>query len=412
MQKKPFTLFFWLIILMLALQACNRIPISRPIPTDPSVPKQETVEPPAPETLPPAEQPPQTEEPVPTEVPSEPTQDPVEDINEDGQIAYIFGGNVWRYLVTPGISQQITTDGSTADYTNRYTNPQFSPDGRYLAYTKNGVSTVLDFLDNVTIDLSPYGEFFSWTGTGHQFFVELGDFECPPVDNLSEQTLINFDVVRYDLDVLTSPAPLANIGGGLKFLSAISPNGLYATVTNCGCYSECGSDTLWYLPTVSTISAPASLRIGNVDFSSDSLFMVVSNYQMFGYSQSPLYIANSDFSGLLSIYDEPNVAPTTSQWSPDMLWIGFTAISFTNDMEASDSRVILVHPDGSGQMVVEGNFANMADWAPDSSKLIYYQEVGSTYTFYIYDLAAMTKTMLPFTVDAYNTDIDWGVLLP
>jgi hypothetical protein len=39
---------------------------------------------------------------------------------------------------------------------------------------------------------------------------------CPPVENLEDQALLNFDVMRYDQSNLSSVSNLGNIGGGLK----------------------------------------------------------------------------------------------------------------------------------------------------------------------------------------------------
>jgi hypothetical protein len=342
---------------------------------------------------------------IPTEMPTPVSTGP-------GQIAYISGGNVWRYLISDGQSVQVTMDGAADNPETRYSNPQFSPDGRYLAFTKNGVSSVVDLTSGDVIDLMGYGMFFRWDTSGNQFFTTRGDFECPSLENLDDQDLLNFDVLRYNLSNLETPEIIANVGGGLKFLTAISNDGQWAGIQNCACYSECGSTSLWHLPTASTIAMPEELYAGNLDFSPDASQVILSQYQMYGYVQSPLYVAGSDLYNMTVVFEEANVAPTLALWSPDGAWIAFTAISFDQDsMEATDSRVILIRPDASEMTVAASGFAELVDWSPDSSKLLYKLGDPASETFYIYDLDDWSQTPVPMTIDPYTSrSMDWGRL--
>jgi Tol biopolymer transport system component len=344
--------------------------------------------------------------------PPPPTAVPTPAIIANGQIAYISEGNVWRHIFSNSMAIQVTTDGMSGDPGTAYKNPRLSPDGRYLAYTKAGVSALADLVDGTFIDLSSYGEFISWTGQGHEFFAQIGNMECPAVENLADQALLNFDLYRYDLANLSSPIFLANISGGLKFVSAISKDGQWASINSCGCYSECGNEQLWHLPTASVITPPPDLYPGNFDFSPNSSALTVSTWQMYGYTESPLYVGNIDMSGLTSIFSDPQTAPQLALWSPDEQWLAFTAITFDTDgMEITERRVMLVKADGTNLGTVEGGMASLVDWSPDGSKLLYRQTAPASETYATYELSSGLKQHAPIYIDAYSSgNMDWGNL--
>ena len=341
-----------------------------------------------------------------------PTEMPTQVSANPGQIAYISGGNIWRYLISDGQTIQVTMDGAAANPETSYTNPQFSPDGRYMAFTKNDISSIADLTSGDVIDLTGHGRFFRWDLSGNQFFTTRGDFECPPLDNLDQQDLLNFDVLLYNLSDLETPEIIANVGGGLKFLTAISNDGQWAGIQNCYCYSECGATSLWHLPTASIITMPEELSAGNLDFSPDASQVIISQYQMYGYVQSPLYVAGSDLYNMNVVFEEADVAPGLALWSPDGAWIAFTAITFNQvSMEATDSRVILIRPDGSEMTTVTSGLSELVDWSPDSGKLLYKTGDPSFETFYIYDLDDWSHTPVSITIDPYTSrSIDWGRL--
>ena len=404
----------WITILMLLTLtlACRLTTLPEPTPTDepevslPTLAPTETAtdepillaEPTATEDLQP------TPEPTPTE--PEPTIAPA----SSGQIAYISGGNLYRYLIDSGETLQVTTDGIPDDYFNSYGRPRFSPDGRYLAYNQGDESTVLNLVDNSSIDLGEYGQFFAWTGEGTQFYGMQGDFACPDIDDLDDQVLINFDILLFDLDDLTNPTHLANIGGGLKFMAAISPDGQWASIVHCGCYSECGSENLWYLPTANPINPPIEVFPGYIDFSSDNSRLTVSMYQLYGYFHSPLYAANIDYSEMTEIFADPDVAPINAQWSPDGEWIAFTGVVLTHDEFVEDDRCVrLVRPDGSQEVIVECSDADFLTWAPGGDQLLFSQQLGTQESLFIYDLSTSSRTELPIQMDPFF-GIDWGRL--
>jgi hypothetical protein len=346
--------------------------------------------------------------PSPDPTPTEPA--PTAPPTTSGQIAYIYNGNVWRYFVDSMESVQVTTDGVPGDYQNTYGRPAISPDGRYLAFNKDTSSWIQDLVTNTLIDISDYGQFFAWTGEGTQFFGVQGDFACPDIDNLEDQVLINFDILRFDLDDLPNPTLLANIGGGLKFMAAISGDGQWASIVHCACYSECGSENLWHLPSAKSIPPPIDLFPGYIDFSPDNTQLTVSLYQLYGYYQSPLYVANIDYTGMVEIFSDPSVAPIDAQWSPGGEWIAFTGVILTDDeLVESDRCVRLIKPDGSQEYVVECLFANFLTWSPDGDQLLYSQRLGTQAHIFIYDLATSSRTKLPIQLDHY-ADVDWGRL--
>ena len=327
-----------------------------------------------------------------------------------GQIAFIQNGNVWRYLIDSNEILQITSDGIPGDYISHYGKPGFSPDGRYLAFNKGAGSRVLDLTNNALIDISSYGQYFAWSGEPTQFFGVRGEFACPDIVNLDDQDLINFDILRFDLNDLANPTLLANIGGGLKIPTAISGDGQWASIVFCRCFSECAYEDLWHLPSSSAINPPTNLYPGNIDFSPDSAKLTVSQHQMFGYIQSPLYVANIDYSSMIEIFSIPNVAPINAHWSPDGEWIAFTGVIFTDDeIMETDRCVRLIRPDGSQEFVIECSFANFVTWSPDGDQLLYSQVIGTQEHLFIYDLATSSPTKLPIQADPYS-EIDWGRL--
>ena len=411
-MKKKISIFLWMLMLLAVSLSCRLPGIPAPTPTDEPQISPPTLEPTItathnqiliPEPTPVDEIPPSPE---PTATDPEPTPAPT----TSGQIAYIYNGNVWQYFVDSKETVQVTTDGVPHDNRNTYGRPGISPDGRYLAFNKDTSSWILDLVTNTLIDISEYGQFFAWTGEGTQFFGVQGDFACPDIDNLEDQALINFDILRFDLNDLANPTLLANIGGGLKIPAAISGDGQWASIVHCACYSECGSENLWHLPTANSITPPIDLFPGYIDFSPDNAQLTVSQYQLYGYFQSPLYVANIDYAGMLEIFSDPAVAPIDAQWSPDGEWIAFTGVIVTEDeLVESDRCVRLVKPDASQEYVVECLFANFLTWSPEGDQLLYSQRHGTQEDVFIYDLATSSRTKLPIQVDQY-TDLDWGRL--
>jgi Tol biopolymer transport system component len=140
--------------------------------------------------------------------------------------------------------------------------------------------------------------------------------------------------------------------------------------------------------------------------------MTVSRQQMFGYVESALYVANTDYSEILEVFSAPNTASLDARWSPDGEWIAFTTVSFSDDeFTETDRCVRLIRPDGSQEAMVECTFAELATWSPDGAQLLYSQNDGSLEQFFIYDLITGTKTPIPIQVDPYTKGyIAWGRL--
>jgi hypothetical protein len=338
------------------------------------------------------------------------TEQPSTEMNS-GQIAYRFDGQIWRYLVDSGEMNQLTSFEIVDQFSIGYPRAQFSPDGRYLAYNSAGGSWIQDFESDNTIDISPYGQFFTWQGEGYQFYGIQGDMECPDIEDLEDQELINFDILRFSVDDLSSSTFIANIGGGLRFLGAISSDGEWASINSCGCYSECGPANLWHLPTLSTIIPPDGMAAGSFDFSPDNERMVFWQQQMYGYVEAPLHAANTDYTDTIELFYAFDAAPLNARWSPDGEWIAFTVVYFDDEQTETDRCVSVIKPDGTLMIEVACQFANMAAWSPDGSQLLYSQNDGSLDHFFIYDLESWMVTPIPIFVDARTTSyIDWGRL--
>ena len=349
---------------------------------------------------------------LPTAMDTELATEPATNMINSGQIAYRYDNQVWRYLVDSGEMIQVSSGVTGDEFSMTYGRAQFSPDGRFLAYNLGDGSWIQNFEVGTRIDISPYGQFIAWQGEGTQFYAVQGEMECPAIEDLDDQELLNFDIVRLDLTDLNNATLIANISGGLRFMSAISPNGEWASINICGCYSECGPASLWHLPSLSVITPPAGVEVGNFDFSPDSQQMTVSLQQMYDYVESALYVANTDYSEMIEVFSASNTAPLDARWSPDGEWIAFTTVSFADDeFTETDRCVRLIRPDGGQESVVECAAAKLATWSPDGGQLLFSQNEGSLDQFFIYDLNTGTKTPIPIQVDPYTRGyIAWGRL--
>lgn len=117
-------------------------------------------------------------------------------------------------------------------------------------------------------------------------------------------------------------------------------------------------------------------------------------------------------SGLTPVFSEVNTAPTLALWSPDGEQLAFTAVSFgADDMEMTESKVILSHPTGGGMFVVESGMADLIDWNPDGSKLFYRQTSGTSESFFNYEIVPGMKVPVPIMIDPYSSrNVDWGMI--
>ncbi|MBN2048615.1 MAG: PD40 domain-containing protein [Anaerolineaceae bacterium] len=350
---------------------------------------------------------------LPTEL-VEPTQEPTEtpaptDLPpSQGQIVYEDQGNLWIYRVDSGEMIQVTFDGIADSYEGSYQQPSLSTDGQTLAYSKNQVSYLQELSTGTVTDLRDWGRFFKWGTAPAEFYAARGEMECPALENLEDQELLSFDVIRYNRADLKDAEILGTISGGLFFPQTISNDGRWISVLACACYSECGSHVVWDLQTNAAQGSPDFLYPGELDFSPDSQHLTVSDQQMYGYFESPLYVANHDLSGTMEIYRAPDTAVYEPKWSPDGSWIAFTLIGFDAEAyEATGSRVLLIRPDGTEALTVEEGYAMFLAWSPDGTKILYNQAGGGLDAMYVYDLASGEKTLLPIPL---SSDADWGVL--
>ncbi len=89
-----------------------------------------------------------------------------------------------------------------------------------------------------------------------------------------------------------------------------------------------------------------------------------------------------------------------------------TLVYFDSDgMTLTDSRVVLLKPNGSNVTIVDGPDASFVDWSPDGTQVLYSITSGSTSTLKIYDLASGVKSTLPMTVSgSMYLEADWGDL--
>jgi Tol biopolymer transport system component len=131
---------------------------------------------------------------------------------------------------------------------------------------------------------------------------------------------------------------------------------------------------------------------------------------MYGYTQSPLYVANIDYSAMDEIFSVPNVAPINAQWSPDGEWIAFTGVGFEDDMFTESDRCVWLTKLNGDAFVVKCITANFLTWSPDGEHFLYSQQLGAQENMHIFDLATSSRrTKLPFQADP-DTHIDWGRL--
>ncbi len=412
-MKKSAPLMLLTLMILAAALACRLPGLTPQAPTEEPQATQVIieVEPTATDEALPTSEPTATEDVSPSPEPTATDLEPTASPDNAGQIAFTFNGNLWRYLLDSDESIQLTTDAVIGDHMTTYGRPGFSPDGRYLAYNQGNNAWVKDLVGDTLTEISDYGTFVAWGDQVTQFFGVKGDFACPAIENLEDQDLINFDILQFDVEDYSNPTLLANIGGGFKLLANISNDGQWASIVHCACYSECYSENLYELPTASVIAPPTDLFPGSIDFSPDNTQLTVSQYQMFGYVQSPLYVANINMTGMTEIFSIPNVSPVNARWSPDGAWIAFTGVIFADDDDftETDRCVRLVKPDGSQEYVAECMFADFVTWSPDGSQLLYRQRMGSKDQLYVYNLATSARTKLPIQADPY-TMLDWGRL--
>jgi hypothetical protein len=324
-----------------------------------------------------------------------------------GQIVYVFGGEVWRYLVDMNSTEQITSGSS-----GFYSNLKVSGDGAFAAYNRDDMIHILNLGDSSEQLLGDVGAFVNWGEGDGEIYTFESDLTCEDfADDIQNQDMINYDVLRVNISDPSSFITLANIPGGMRLPEGIYNYGTWASMASCGCYSECGGFSLWYLPTVTQISHPdVGLNAGGFSFSPDFSQVTFSNLQMYGYFQSPLYVSDPNYTSSSVIYNEANVAVVEPMWSPAGDWIAFTGINFDDSsMEITNSRVILIRSDGSEQRVVESDMGWLVDWSPDGQYLLYRREGSPSDTFTIYSLMDASKTLLPFTADEYRP-VDWGYL--
>jgi len=365
------------------------------------------------ETLPEADIPTEisADTPVPTASVMDVESEDVSHPTNSGQISYLFDGKLWVYLVDNGETFPIATFLEGDEYEPKYPRAKFSPDGRYLAFNLGTGSWIHDFQADNLIDFSPYGQFFDWAGTNTELFAIQGEMECPAIENLDDQLLLNFDIVRLDIENPSSFSLIANIGGGLRFVGTISQNGEWASINSCGCYSECGPESLWHLPFLSVIAPPAGVEGGNYAFSSDSQTMVFWSQQTYGYTESTLYSAATDFHGYTALFFGTNAQPVNALWSPDDNWIGFTSVHFDHEFVETDRCVWIVKPDGSQLTRVECGFSDLVAWSPDSDQILFSKAEGAIEHLYIYNTISGSRTAIPVQVNPYShMFIDWGRL--
>ena len=397
MKTRRSPLYLSLLILLAVGMACSITGTVTPTETEAPIsePTEKVVEPTA--AVPTAE---------------EPTAEVTAEVPNRGQIVYSYQGNLWRYIVDTGAITQITMDGVADSYEMSYGYPLISPDGSLLAFDRGTSSFIHDFASTSMFSFADGRKILQWVGDAREYVFYRGNLTCPAVENLEDQVLLNFDLVRVNFDTPSTEIFIRNIAGGLKFPQNVSENGQWAGVMYCGCYSECGSNNLLNLTTGVAYNPPMTLYAGELAFSPDSLFIVTAQQQVYGYYQSPLYIANVDYTGMTSIFSEPNSAPLWYRWSPDGQWIAMTLIYFDSDgMTITDSRVVLLKPNGSSVTIVDGPTASFVDWSPDGTQVLYSKAAGGSSTLHIYDLASGVKTTLPMTVNgSMYLEADWGQL--
>ncbi|HSN93710.1 MAG TPA: hypothetical protein VLR89_01460 [Anaerolineaceae bacterium] len=408
---RSFSLLTLVILTVLAVQAC--VPITNITATATIAPEITTpAEPPSPN--------PTQASPTSFTVPTQPstitpTAEVVTEMVLNGQLAYIFEGNVWRYILATGESIQVTTQVWDGHYTN-YFDPQFSPDGRYLAYSKHpdNRSYISDLVDGTVIEITSYGEFFGWTGHGNDFFAGISKEKW-----VTDQMVNTFKFYRYDLANLDSPEFLASLSEQRRSPLSISSDGQWASLNmDRGCpYPECRFDKLWNLSTAKEITPPADFTAGHIDFSPDSKKLALSARYSDWYKESPLFVANIDMSALTPIVSQPQTRVGYVFWSPDGQWLAYQAIEFDSSNVMSDGqyvierRVMLVRPDGSDLTRVAGESANLVGWSPDGSHLLYWQYRSEPPIFTVYEIKTGLKQALPLIVNGPRSEVhDWGNL--
>jgi len=325
------------------------------------------------------------------------------------QIIYQMGAEAWRYGIASQEFNKIpitVADNETPFFWQNFIN--VSSDGKYLAYSTNFGTEILNLVNGSTHRLDPHVSFLNWANFEDSFYAYIMDNECPPVDRLEEQELITVEVYLMTVDDQIDRMLIGLIEGGLKLPEEISNNGQWLSIRFCGCYSECGSVSIVHLTNSKFAPLPFDEPLVGGTFSPDSEYFTFYRDIWWGSppSESPLYVSSKSFSDPKEVYYEPNVIPGDIGWSQNAEWISFTAITVegcTSIMceenyayEEVNHQAVILSLDGQIQFNM-GDDTYAVTWAPDSDQFLYRSGEGSTSTYYIYDIDEGTSELIPIS---------------
>jgi len=332
---------------------------------------------------------------------------PTETSSLRGQVALVSNGTIWLY----NLETESLVEVATVSPEDKLGKLEISEDGNWLAYNTQSTLFVQRLSNGDEYSLTETGSFLGWSDQSGQFYSVLSHGQCEDIfDNLEDQDLINYDVLKVNLLDSAEDDLLINVSGGLRVPQTISEDGAWISFLNCRCYSECFGYSLWHIPSEAELGQPEEGLIpGPFSFSPDYCSVTFSRFMGLGFEASPLFVADVNFDDVMTIFEDEGIYPESPIWSPRGDWIAFEGWRVDSEgFDIIDSRIILVKPDGSAQILLEESGADVIAWSPKGDHLMYMLEEGGERSYYVYSPDTGEKELIPLPPASFV--LDWGNL--
>lgn len=300
----------------------------------------------------------------------------------EGVIAYIeLDGDIYLLNGERNERFQLTQDANRF----RYQNPQFSPDGRMLAYLKNDPSQGeskfdlhgLDFETMnsrlLTENVDQWGN-FDWSPDS-QFIVfgySLG-ISCEAVEKNSAKGIWKVSIESGQIEELVPPK-----NGNLPLKKPkYSFDSEWISYESYPCFSEGWNAHSW------KISSHQEYNFGmsTLDWMQNQNLLALTE-EVSGGGTGDLYRISPDLREKQLIFKPQDLAASNPYWSPEGNWLALRLLTrveefFFSEEEASDwvDKLVLVRSDGSQAQeicsTIEINACQFQSWSPTGSQIIF-----------------------------------------
>lgn len=290
-----------------------------------------------------------------------------------GQVAYIINGNVWYQNLETGESRQLTYDANASeDFLHVYTDINFSPGGRYLAYeygrSDDGTlqTYIVDLATMQLVSQLPGEMIVGWRYQKDKLIVGHNSALCGDwMDPL---------VVNADVDFIASvvnPAKgtiseLVTLHNGYRLPTRVfgSDNRMEFMPCPCDAY-ECYWAREVFSSTGEQLSYEQEITSA---YSSDGRYKIPIFYSIHQPETTPLVVEDLQAGTKTGIFLEEGKYPTTADWSPAndwiVIWLGDTA-----EMNHR-SRAMVIRPDGSEAREISPHPGDTVGWFPDGRLIL------------------------------------------